>query len=411
MTRIRPVAATERIVFWDLLRGVAVLGILLANMPYMALSGTHTDMTGDFVGGDSWLDHAEHFLVRLFVETKFVTTFSILFGAGLGLLSEKAVQRDTPFRLMYGRRLLVLLVFGVLHGTLLWFGDILATYAMLGFVAMWFRGLRVRTLLIWASTLLAVNWLMWASFGFIDPADWIDPIRGPDGQELEGLAALALQRQDYSEVFSSGDFGRMAATRSELYAECAFELLFLTALRTLALFLVGIALVKSGLFLRVAEHRRTYQRLLVLGLGIGFPLQLAQIAVDAAGDDTLHRVASLSLFFPSGIFLSLGYIGAVALWAQSSLWSGLRVRLAAVGRMAFTSYLSHSAITAIVFNYLGLYDQWRRPGLFVLALAIFAFQLWFSPMWLRHFRFGPLEWVWRSLTYLKIMPLRRSAAA
>ena len=105
----------------------------------------------------------------------------------------------------------------------------------------------------------------------------------------------------------------------------------------------------------------------------------------------------------------MGYVGLIARWCLSERWTGLRARLAAVGRMALTSYLSHSLITAIVFQYCGQFDRWRRPALLALVFAIFAFQLWISPIWLARFRYGPAEWLWRSLTYGRRMPFRAAA--
>ena len=144
---VSPVAGGERIALWDVLRGFAVLGILLANIPFMAMAGVMTDPDWYFVGGDRAIDYLSYYFVYVFADTKFVTIFSTLFGAGLALMCEKANAAGASFVGHYSRRLLVLLVFGVVHGTLIWFGDILTMYALIGFLAMVFRNCRVRTLL------------------------------------------------------------------------------------------------------------------------------------------------------------------------------------------------------------------------------------------------------------------------
>lgn len=390
-TRDRPVRSADRIVVLDVLRGIAVFGILFANLPFMALAGVLADQTGRFVGAGP-LDAIAKQVVLFVVDTKFITLFSFLFGAGLALMAEKATARGAPFARIYRRRLVALVAFGVAHATLIWFGDVLVHYALLGFVAMLFRGCRVRTLLWWAGGLLLLNGLMWIGIGMLDPADFVEPRLGADGQPMDAAAQVAEVAAKYSEVFASGDFARMVAARTPLWLQTCASTFFFMFLRTSALFLLGMAAVKGGLF----QSPLAARRLLVAGLAIGLPLQIACNATTAIEPWGAWQLGTL---YGAGLALAAAYLGFVLRWSASAPARGLHARLAAVGRMAFTNYIGQSVLAGLLFNYVGLFDRLDRATLLPIALAICAFQLWFSTAWLRRFQMGPLESLWRRLTY------------
>jgi uncharacterized protein len=404
-----PVAPRERIVLLDVLRGVAVLGILLANIPYMAIASTISHPMGG-APGDGLADQLCYWAVYLVADTKFITAFSLLFGAGLALMHERADAAGAPFVRRYARRLGVLLAFGVLHGTLVWSGDILSSYALLGFVAILFRRCKVRTLLVWTGILFALGLLAFTALGALDPADLVEPKADESGRVMTFDERTARREAKVAEIYASGDFLRMAEDRAGMFAQNVFGLLVLFGTRTLAMFLLGIALVRTGLLTRPTEHRVLLRRFVVLGFGIGVPLEIVSVMAGLRDESGWSGAVQFATLYLGGFALAFAYLGVIARWCASALWPGLRARLAAVGRMALTSYLTHSVVTAVVFNYLGQFDRWNRPALLALVLAIFAFQLAVSSWWLARFRFGPVEWLWRRLTYGRAVVARRELA-
>lgn len=406
---VTAVIPEERVLFWDVLRGLAVLGILLVNMPYMSLAGALVDVEQRQRG--ALADQVALWSVFLVADTKFITIFSLLFGAGLGTMSERARARGQRFVGLYSRRLLALLLFGAAHGLLIWFGDILTQYALIGFVALLFRNRRARTLVCWAVALLALELLLWGGLSAVDPHRWVERRMGPDGALLSVEATIAAEEAELRDVFGSGDFGRMLGKRAEIYGQSMVMLLVSFGPRTLALFLLGMALVKAGWFIRPREQRARFRRWAVLGLSLGVPLHVVAALGDLGRDHGLWRAVSALALYLGGFAQAFAYTGIVALWSLSDRWPGLRARLAAVGRVAFTNYIAQSALTAVIFNYLGLFDRLGRAGGLALTLAIFALQLAWSPWWLARFHMGPLEWVWRAMTYLAPAPFRRPAGA
>lgn len=392
----------ERVGFWDLLRGVAVLGILLANIPYMSMAGAIASPDGWFVGGDGWLDHACFHAVYVLADTKFITLFSLLFGIGLGAMAERARAAATPSAPRTLRRLGLLLVFGVLHAAFVWFGDVLAFYALVGAVALPLAGLSVVTLIATAAVLLAVNLALWVGFAVIDPLSLVDTVTLADGTHLDAAASIAHRQREYAEVFAHGTLAEQVRTRLLLFGGSLPAMLAILGLRTLALLLIGMALVRTRVAIDLAADRAGWRRLACIAIPAGLLLQLVSAAALAhRADGAAPRVLQFATLYLGGLGLAFGYAGLVALWSLGDVLAGLKARLAAVGRMALTSYLSHGVIAGIVFTAFGQFDRWRRPQLLLLVLAIFTFQLWFAPWWLRRFRYGPIEWLWRAGTYLR----------
>ena len=399
-SRPQPVRATERVVYWDVLRGVAVLGVLMANMPLMSMTRGLAFDSHELFGG---LDAFGFWFVRVFADTKFITIFSVLFGAGLALMSEKAIEREAPFKRMYFRRLVALAVFGAMHGILLWWGDILFHYALMGLIAMWMRKLSPATLLIIALALLSVGLVINLAFAAADPEGFAEP--GMTAAEAATERSRAIE-----EAYGSGSFVETTVRR---WQDFLFAMLFMLiwAPRTLGLFLVGMALVRSGVILRIADHRAAAERAVRLGFPIGVLFTLGHVVIGTHPEGPMQRVLSLATLYLLGFFLSPAYMGLIALWTLGDTLAGLQRRLAAVGRMAFTNYISHSVITGAIFIYGRQWDQWNRFEGLLLTFGIYLFQMWLSPRWLAHFRFGPLEWLWRSAAYWKLQPMQREAAA
>lgn len=405
---VMPVRGDERIAFMDVLRGFAVLGIFLANIPFMGFAAAVAAGTETYIGGDSWVDYWCYGFVFVLVDTKFVTLFSTLFGAGLALMSEKALAAGAPFVARYSRRLVLLFLFGALHITLFWFGDILVVYSLIGFAAMWFRKCKVKTLVVLAGIAMVLSFAMWMFFAMLDPEDFMEPATDDQGVELSFEEQNQRKIEETRQVLGSGSFVEMVEKRLSFYLEFVPFLLMFFGPRTFALFLLGMALVKSGWIATLGSRRDQLLGLAFVGVPLGVILCGGSLCADQVGDRQANGMAVMGLLFFGGLFLAAGYAAMIALWCHSSVWQGLRARLAAVGRMALTNYITHSLVSSIVFNWCGQFDTWKRPAMLGLVFAVFAFQLWFSPLWLRHFRFGPLEWLWRTATYGGGVSLRRA---
>lgn len=397
--------AAERIASLDVLRGFALLGILVMNVQSFAMplaAYLNPTVWGDLTGANYLVWLVSHLLA----DQKMMTLFSMLFGAGIVLFADRAAARGrSPARLHY-RRVLWLLLFGAAHGYLLWYGDILFLYAVCALVLYPFRGLRPRSLLSLGVLVISVSSLIYLFFGWSSAywpeetrAELIDRDWNPTPETKE--AEVAAYR---------GGWREQMAYRAPVTLEFqTFLLLIWGFWRAGGLMLVGMALYK----LEVFSARRPpgfYGALVAAGLA-GIPIVAYGVHWNFANEWGL-----LSLFYGTqfnywgSLLVSLGWLGAVMLVCQSGALSWLARRLAAVGRMAFTNYLMQTFIcTAIFYGHgLGLFGQVERTGQISVVFGVWLLQLLVSPVWLRHFRFGPFEWLWRSLTYGRLQPFRKA---
>ncbi|MFQ5424351.1 MAG: DUF418 domain-containing protein [Phycisphaerae bacterium] len=440
-------AERDRIATLDVLRGVAVLGILLVNVQYFAFT---------FPRASNWtwagLDGPER-LTRIFVgffaEGKFITIFSVLFGMGLALQHHRTRRAGRPFAGLYARRLGVLFLFGLIHGTLFWYGDILALYAVIGFAALLCRSLAPRTLLILATCLFCAPCLGVGALALRNPnADWSErnwaemlgvrdrapavydggsadststaPASGPASQPHRAAvprrrnltARLARFLSNEARIYRSGTWTEMALHRTFVYLAVVSEThIPIYSWRTAAMFLLGMVLIRSGLFDDTPRRRDMYRRMVFVGLGVGVPLEAVSIFLQADGDRRAGVACVQFLCDWFGSFsLALAYLGGLGLVCLDATWLKRLRPVAAVGRMALTNYLSHTLICVFIFYSfgLGLFETISHPQALLLVPAIYLVQLILSPIWLHHFRFGPFEWVWRSLTYWRLQPFVRT---
>ncbi len=397
----------ERSRYLDILRGVAILGILPVNIAFMALPVERATSDGDLAAG---VDLSAAIATRLLAEYKFVTLFSVLFGAGLVLLRE----RSTAGTLV--RRLLVLWVFGALHAVLLFFGDILCYYALLGLIAVWAWRCRAASLAWTGAVLIALPAVVllvaiaalgalgepsWAPELFAPPPSPPRPVPAPRSWGEFGQGLMEWSPAFQEAVFRGGTFLQASALRALMWACGALVLGPYWGWRTLGLFLIGMALARSGWFLRPAEHRDRFRRLASAGFGLGLPLEIAgafvnsDAMVPALSGELLHYVGSLGM--------AAGYAGGVGL-----LVGRLPRVLEQAGRAALTNYIAHSAVAMILFTGAGLgwYGRLGHASLLGVVAAVWAFNLALSALWMSRFRLGPLEWLWRSATSLSLHPLR-----
>lgn len=397
----------RRLEHLDVLRGFALLGILLVNFEFFTrplqsvVLGGEADLAG--------LHLIAQEAVRVFAEGKFYPLFSMLFGAGFALMLERARDRQAPFWGVYLRRLFVLFLFGLGHMLLIWSGDILLVYSLSAFVMiLLFRNTPMRRLWKWALFfwLLPVL-LMWMGALSIE-ASRVDP-----GTHTEVMAGFEADRAEAAEAVARANEVHAEGSYAENVAQRARDLQFLMTVAPfwippfIGFFLLGRWLIVSGRLREPEMYQAWLRRWRTVGLTAGLPLA-AGAAWFMHGLDmmtpTIPMAVGITLATVASVFVPLGYLSLVTLG-----WRSLAF-LAPAGRMALTNYLLQSLFWTWVFcGYgLGLWGQVPRAGQIALGLAFFAGQVVLSRWWLERFRFGPAEWLWRSLTYWQWQPMRRS---
>ena len=389
MTSAAP--TTERIQALDVLRGVAVAGILVANVLVFF---------GIFMIPES-RDPVARFVERVFVDGKFYSIFSLLFGIGFGLQLARGGEAAVP---RFKRRLRVLLAIGAIHALLIWAGDILMLYALLGFMMPWFARKSNRDLLRWTVILLAVPTALYV----IALAAWMLVGSGvPQTQPNTGVPAGILSifetmgRGGVKDAIK-GNLVFVAIRWADLVATVRFP-------KVLGMFVLGLWTVRAGIAQSPATHRATLVRWSLLGWGVGLPMNV--IAAGALlrwpylppSPGGLLGVVAQGVGIP---MLALGYAASVALLVVHG--RRLVTAFAPVGRMALTNYLMHSIICVTLSYGFGLGLWWRISAstAMLIAFAIIALQIPLSAWWLSRYRFGPVEWIWRRLTYGAPLALR-----
>lgn len=373
------------------------MGVLAMNMQAFAMPFC-AYMNPRAFRDDDPLNFALWCVSHVVADQKFITIFSMLFGAGIVLMTSRAEQRTGRSIWLHYRRMFWLAVFGAIHGIFIWYGDILLTYALCGCLVFWFRRRSVPFLLISACLLILIPALF--MFGF---ENFYDQMGAEEKREMMAMWSpdsdqLAEQLADYR-----AGFIEQVPKRFKAWAEM-FGFIFIFIWRILGVMLIGMALFKTRV-LSAMRSQAFYTALLVTGFAVGLPLAAYGIYYNEAHGWTMKQsfgTGSLFNYFGS-LFTALGWIGLIMLYCRKENASGLRNRFAAVGRMAFTNYIMHSIICTLVFygHGLGFYGEAGRIAQTLLIVAIAVFQLWYSPIWLKRFRFGPLEWLWRTLAYGK----------
>jgi uncharacterized protein len=367
----QPVAEPERYGYLDVLRGVALFGVLLVNLldAFRVSMFQHFAQFHTHPGSANFLVDT---LVATFVEFKALTLFTFLFGVGTAIQAERSAARGVPVTPFLLRRFLILLAFGLAHMFLIWNGDILLLYAVCGLLLVPTLRLSPRALAILG--LAAILLPSFVSLNFHFPS----------------VEAMRAQVEAANRVYAHGDILEILRFRSSEAVRLVLPLLWSVLPRTAGLMWWGVAAWRSGLLLQPEHHRGLLSTLLVLGIVLG------------GVTSRLHsRFEDILTIIP----LASAYAGAVLLWYRP----GRAEAFAAAGRMALTNYLTQSIVLGFIFyGYgFGLFGRLDPTAGLALAIVLYAFQLAASLVWLRHFRFGPVEWLWRSLTYGRIFPLRR----
>jgi uncharacterized protein len=401
---VQPVSPAERILSLDVLRGLAVLGILIMNIQsfsMIAIAYRNPTAFGDFSGANQWIWILSHVLG----DRKFMPIFAMLFGAGIILMSERVQLRGRSPAGVHYRRMFWLIVIGLLHAYALWYGDILFTY---GLVALWvylFRNRSPKTLTIIGLSLLLIPTMMLLFFQWslsFWPPESITQLEHSWRPPLETVAKEV-------EAYRSGWLGQMPARASTAVFLQTFLFLIDTAWRTTGLMLIGMALYKWGI-LTAQRSRGFYLRMALVGIGLGLPLVILGVTENFQAGWVMQYSFFAGPVFNSwgGPLVSLGYIALVMLACLTPALSRLTRPFAAVGRLAFTNYLLQTLICTTIFygHGLGLFGKVDRVGQVVIVAGVWIALLVFSSWYIRRFRYGPLEWLWRCLTYGSPQPFR-----
>jgi uncharacterized protein len=398
---VGPVAPDARIVEVDMLRGFALFTVLLENM---------YGFGADSIAWSSATDKLAFGVMQVFVESKSWTLFSILFGFGFALQLERAHATGFSVLPTYLRRLAVLFALGAAHA-LLFDGDILMLFAELGLGLLVVRRLPTRSLLLLAAALLLV-------FPLVRLASAHEP-RGPVGSAEIERARDRLERKQRSHVYAIGSFAEVVADNSDAIPANPLEDVATpeSGLAVFAMFLLGFSVGRSGLVRDIPGHAAALARVRAWGLGIGLGAMAAkQVLAATAGYEVFRaqragpgvELAGDLVFAVGTTALALGYAAALILAAQTRRGRAVLAPLAVVGRLSLTVYLTQTLMFTTLFYGYGFGQAFRLGPAAVTgwAVAFFAVQVLACQWWSRRFRFGPMEWLWRSLTYLRWQPLR-----
>ncbi len=431
---IAPVSESNRIKTIDMLRGFALLGILLMNIPGFSMADYSFEVfKNDPDNPNFWL----YQFIGIFFEGKMRAMFGMVFGAGVLLFIANKGTKGVSVHALYYRRMFWLLLFGLIHSHLiLWIGEILYLYAVCGMILYLFRNVPPKYL-VWAVPIVAVVSFVAGTIQYQDIREkriaYVEATKAKSqNQTLTATQNKALtewreiektmipNREDAkaNTLKMKSNYSTVASYLRPIAFDIQTKYLPFEVWDSLALMLLGLALFKWG-FLTGAWSNKDYWTVIKIGYGLGLPL------VIYANYYAFHHFSTLeanlarmeqvpinwvNLIYPfQRILLVMGHAASLILLYKSGMVQGLMNRLVAVGRMAFTNYISHSVICTLFFFGYGLnyFAELEFYQIYFVAFAIWIFQLIISPIWLKYFLFGPLEWLWRSLTYWKIQPFKK----
>jgi uncharacterized protein len=384
-----PVRPRRRIVVVDILRGLAVLGILLVNM--LSFSGYFYTPTSEMGAAD----RLATLLIQFVAQAKFYTLFSFLFGWGMAIQMRRAAQGGKSFGRFYVRRLIILLLIGLVHAILIWEGDILVNYALLGLPLLLFRKRSPRTILVVAVVCVLIPVLLSTPGPAEAVREWhaglVAPLRR---QMMEG---------HHANVYVEGSYLEVTVHRAKA-AGFGYASFVYWAPHIFGMFLLGLFVGRRRLFTDISAHLSLFRRVMWSGLIVGLACNLIFVAASDSPDLfplAYRELATRGARTIAGSALSLFYISGVVLLTQKRQWMARLSPLAFVGRTALSNYLFQSVVCTLLFyGYgVGLYRKLGPAITIFLTLLLFRVQIGLSTWWLERYRFGPAEWLWRSLTY------------
>ena len=404
----------------DAIRGVAVMGILAMNIVAFALPfpAYANPAAGGPPGG---ADVATWFFNFVFIDSKMRGMFSMLFGASTLLVIDSAAAAGRSAAGAHYSRMFWLAIFGLIHFYLIWFGDILFLYAMCGLLLFLFRNLSVKALLLWSVPFFLIGiglpaslWSMlsMAQAGSLPP----EAAAGMREALVQMNADMGPSTPAYAKEMALylGSYAGIVAHRTGEMAGDPLFFLVMFAWETIGLMLIGMALFKSRMLTGEWEAAR-YRKWALICFLVGVPplAGLALYQMNAGYDAVAIFGSTIALSVPFDTLMTVGWAALIMLLIQTRASAAVRARLAAAGRMAFTNYLVTSIVmTTIFYGYgLGLFGSVGRLPLYLFCFGMWAAMLLWSKPWLERYHYGPLEWLWRSLSRWRIQPMKKVAIA
>ena len=414
-----PPVMPVRIPTLDILRGVAVMGILAMNIVAFAMPFS-AYMNPSAYGLESQADLGSWLFSFIFIDGKMRGLFSFLFGASTLLVIQRAKASGQSPALTHYARMIWLLVFGLLHFYFIWFGDILAGYALTGLILYFFRNLSVRTLIVWGVALVIVQCVLMAGGAWqIHQLAQAMNTANPDAETVaawngfrEGFAPLHGQELANKMALFRGAWTGLVENRMVEHGAEPFTGLAFFIWETLAYMLFGMAALKSGFF-RGEWAVARYRKWAFVCLGIAIPAYAIIAWLLIRADFAVPTVFTCVFAAPTP-FRPVMVVGIAALIILLTRHGGRLVdRIAAAGRAAFTNYLGTSILmTTLFYGYgFGLFGHLTRIQLWLPVLIMWAVMLLWSKPWLDRFRYGPFEWLWRSLARMRFQPMRKRKEA
>ncbi|MBB6450707.1 uncharacterized protein HNR44_002697 [Geomicrobium halophilum] len=387
----------ERIHSLDIIRGIAVFGILIANMAIfksLVLGDARPTVEGGSLPDGAFNQFASLFNT-IFVEGKFYPMFSLLFGLGFFIFYSRLVEKDLNANRVFVRRLVFLLVIGLIHLIFLWSGDILHTYALAGFLLLLFVDRRPQILILWIVVLLGVSSLfmtvLLAVTGYVN--DQFTPMA--TFEEMVVTGTQIMSEGSYGEILTYRFFNEVLPT--------LFESVFTVAI-VLPLFLIGLYMGKTGMFHHVDRHLKRWKKLCIHSLWSGGLLTILMTALHydvIPFPSYITYGLSMGVNVAAGPLLMLFYVSGLVLFLRSNHRRRLLMPFAAVGRMALTNYLLQTIVAIFIFYGfgLGLFGHVSSGTGLLIAIGIYIAQMILSNLYLQTFTQGPVEALWRKWTY------------
>lgn len=412
MQALTPVQTNEREIFMDVLRGFAILGIFIANLHSFSWYSEQAHATGPLLI-EGW-DHKMSFLHHLFIEGKFYSIFSLLFGWGIALQIKKGAAKGINPMPTVRRRLLFMLLLGAIH-LLIWPGDIVFFYALLSFILLPLRKFSNKTLLIIGGILILSPILLYGLKMTWPVLNYPAELLVKTGIKVDDALLNLKSEEEFINMMKHGSWlDQLKANISGFFFRYNYLFFVSRVPKVLGVFLIGYVVGRSDFYKNIGQHKKLLYWIIGGGLAIGLPANYCLAHYMSWYDQDYYNLKIKGLYqtiaYALGVVpLALAYVGLSMLSFQTATGKKILSPLAPVGKMAFSNYIMQSLIGNFVFLGAGLgYMKQVGPVHYTLfGVAVFIIQIILSTVWLKYFNYGPVEWLWRSATYKRWQPFRR----